>query len=151
MNDSTFNPDAFLTATYTEASSTSYEPVPEGEYIGLITKVEPGEWASRDGTRSGKKLTVRWRIDDPALTEKLGRQPELSQSVMLDTTPEGTLDMRRGRNISFGRLREATGLNTPGQPFSLDMLTGRVAKVQVTHRTDGDRIFDEVKYVAKAS
>ena len=57
--------------------------------------------------------------------------------------------MGKGQNVGLGRLREAVGLNSPGQPFAFSMLTGRVAKVVVKHRIHEDKIFAEVKAVAK--
>ena len=84
------------------------------------------------------------------MKELLGRDKvTVRQGIMLDITDSGGLDMGKGRNIGLGRLREAIGLNTPGQPFSFSMVAGRVAKVNVSHRIDGENIYAEVKGVAK--
>ena len=61
----------------------------------------------------------------------------------------GGLDMGKGRNVGLGRLREALNLNQPGQSFSFSMIPGRLAKVSVSHRIDGENIYAEVKAVAR--
>jgi hypothetical protein len=148
---STFDPSAFLNATITEANSTVTTPCPEGEFFAIIDG-EPkiNQWQSRDGSKSGLRLDLTWSTDDDAACSVTGRKPtKIRQGIMLDLTENGGLDMGRGKNVSLGRLREATGLNVPGQPFSFSMLQGKAAKVSVGHRIVEDRIYDEVKGVAK--
>ena len=146
-----FNPDQFLDMQITEANDTKLTPVPVGEYVAVIKEVKCRQWQSKqDPSKSGLTLDVTWSIDDPAVKELLGRDKvTVRQGVLLDLTESGGLDMGKGRNVSLGRLREAVGLNTPGQPFSFSMLVGRVAKVSVSHRIDGDNIYAEVKSVTK--
>lgn len=146
-----FNPDQFLDMQVTEANDTKLTPVPVGEYVAVIEDVKCRQWQSKqDPSKSGLTLDITWSIDDPAVKELLGRDKvTVRQGVMLDLTESGGLDMGKGRNVGLGRLREAVGLNTPGQPFSFSMLVGRVAKVSVSHRIDGDNIYAEVKGVTK--
>ena len=68
---------------------------------------------------------------------------------MLDLTDSGSMDMGKGRNVGLGRLREALNLNQPGQVFSFSMIPGRLAKVAVSHRIDGENIYAEVKSLAR--
>jgi hypothetical protein len=68
---------------------------------------------------------------------------------MLDINDAGNLDMSKGRNVQLGRLREALGLNTPGQAFSFQMIPGRAAKILVKQRVEGEDIFADVKGVVK--
>lgn len=146
-----FNPDQFLDMQITEANDTKLTPVPVGEYGAIIEDVKCRQWQSKqDPSKSGLTLDITWSIDDPAVKELLGRDKvTVRQGVMLDLTESGGLDMGKGRNVGLGRLREAVGLNTPGQPFSFSMLVGRVAKVSVSHRIDGENIYAEVKGVTK--
>lgn len=146
-----FNPDQFLDMQITEANDTKLTPVPVGEYVAVIEDVKCRQWQSKqDPSKSGLTLDITWSIDDPAVKELLGRDKvTVRQGVMLDLTESGGLDMGKGRNVGLGRLREAVGLNTPGQPFSFSMLVGRVAKVSVSHRIDGENIYAEVKGVTK--
>lgn len=146
-----FSPEQFLEMQVTEASSTETIPVPVGEYTALIGEVKVRPWQKKDDPSvAGLTLDVTWEIDSPEVKELLGRQKvTCRQGIMLELTESGTLDMGKGRNVQLGRLREAVDLNTPGVPFSFPMLPGRLAKVKVTHRVDGDQIFAEIRSVAK--
>lgn len=146
-----FSPEQFLEMQVTEASSTETIPVPVGEYTALIGEVKVRPWQKKDDPSvAGLTLDVTWEIDSPEVKELLGRQKvTCRQGIMLELTESGTLDMGKGRNVQLGRLREAVDLNAPGVPFSFPMLPGRMAKVKVTHRVDGDQIFAEIRSVAK--
>lgn len=147
-----FNPDTFLQSSVTEANDTKKTPCPAGEYIAVAEKVEARPWQSKDGLKSGIALDITWSIDDHAAKEATGRDNvQVRQGIMLDLMESGGLDMGKGKNVALGRLREATGLNVPGQPFSPAMVQGRAAKVTVSHRVDGEDIYDEIKKVAALS
>ena len=146
-----FDPNTFLNTTYEEANDTKITPCPVGEYLAVASKVDAKTWASRDGSQSGVKLVILWEIDDANVKQLLGRDKVTSrQNIMLDLNEAGTgLDLGKGKNVGLGRLREALDLNTPGQAFAFSMIEGRLAKVMVSHRVDGEDIYDEVKKVAK--
>ncbi len=148
---SQFDPNAFLNATVTDSNSTEMTPVPEGEYLSIIEKVDVKEWSSKDGSSSGLKLALVWDIEDDGVKELLGmKKITCRQDIMLDLTDTGQLDFGKGKNVTLGRLREATGLNTPGEPFAFSMLQGRLAKALVKHRVVDDKIYAEVRGTAKA-
>ena len=146
-----FNPEQFLDQQFTEANDTKLVPVPVGEYTAIAGEVKCRQWQSKaDPSKSGLTLDITWEIDDPAVKELLGRDKvTVRQGIMLDLTESGSMDMGKGRNVGLGRLREALNLNQPGQPFSFSMIPGRLAKVSVTHRIDGENIYAEVKSVAR--
>lgn len=146
-----FNPDQFLDMTVTDSNDTKTIPVPAGEYIAIIEEVKCRQWQSKkDPSMSGLTLDIQWSLDDAGVKELLGREKvTVKQGIMLDMTESGGLDMGKGRNVGLGRLRDALGLNVPGQPFSFSMLSGRVGKVKVEHRIDGENLYAEVKGVAK--
>lgn len=146
-----FSPDQFLDMQVTDANDTKIVPVPVGEYNAVISEVKVVSWQKKDDPSvAGLKLQITWELDSPEVKALLQRDKvTVRQDQMLDLTESGGLDMGKGRNVGLGRLREATGLNTPGQPFSFTMLTGRMAKVSIKHRVDGDTIYSEVKGVAK--
>ena len=148
---SQFDPNAFLDQTVDGALDTKVTPCPEGEFIAVIDSVTPRPWNSKDGTKAGVALDVFWAIDDQGVKEQLGREKILvKQGIMLDLDATGQrLDVSKGKNINLGRLREAVGMNTPGQPFSFNMLPGRAARVKVSHRTDGEDIYADIKMVTK--
>lgn len=146
-----FDPNTFLNTTYEEANDTKITPCPVGEYLAVASKVDAKTWASLDGSKSGVKLEILWEIDDANVKQLLGRDKVTSrQNIWLDLNEAGTgLDLGKGKNVGLGRLREALDLNTPGQAFAFSMIEGRLAKVMVSHRVDGEDIYDEVKKVAK--
>lgn len=145
-----FDPNAFLDMQVTESNDTKVTPVPVGEYTAVIGEVKVRPWQSKkDPSKSGMSLDVTCEIDDPSVKEFLGRDKvSIRYSPMLDINDAGMLDMGKGKNVGLGRLREATDLNVPGQPFSFNMLPGRVIKVSVTHRIEGEDVFAEVKSIA---
>ena len=145
-----FDAQSFLDAAVTTANDTKLIPVPMGEYTGVIEKIAPRPWQSQDGTQSGVSLDVTWIVEDENVKALLGRTSvTVRQNIMLDVTPEGSMDMSKGKNVGIGRLREAVGKNTPGESFSFAMLPGLMAKIDVKHREYKGDMFAEVKAVAK--
>lgn len=145
-----FDPNTFLNSTYEEANDTKIVPCPAGEYIAIADKVEVKPWASRDGSSSGLKLAILWDIQSDDAKAIVGRDSvKVPQDQMLDLTDTGALDMGKGRNVGLGRLREALGMNAPGEPFSMGAIQGRMAKVVVSHRPNGEDLYAEIKKVAK--
>jgi len=148
-----FSPDQFLDMQIDGTNDTKKVPCPAGEYLAIIDKVTPRSWTSKkDPTLSGVALDVLCQIEDEGVKSVTGRDKVIvKHGVMLELNEGGQgLDMGKGKNVGLGRLREAAGLNTPGQPFSFSMLVGRPIKVTVSHRIDGEDVFDEVKAVARA-
>lgn len=145
-----FDPAQFLDAQVTDSNDTKLIPIPVGEYTAVADKVDVRTWqGKKDPSKSGVTLEITWSIDDQSVKEALGRDTiTVRQGVMLDLTEGGSLDMGKGRNTQLGRLREAVKLNTPGQPFAFSMIPGRLAKVKVEHRIDGENIYSEIKSVA---
>ena len=139
-----FDPSVFENQQFNDANDTTYVAIPAEEYVGMVKSKK---------FRSEKGYTILdlvWVIDDAAVKELTGmKEPTVRQSIFLDVTPSGGLDFGKGKNVKLGRLREATGLNTPGQPFSFGMLEGRPARLAIKHRIDGKDTYAEVKEVTK--
>ena len=151
----TFDPASLLETTVEAANDTKILPIPEGEYLAVIDSTKINPWQSKDGASSGLRLDVEYLIDDAAAKEATGREKlTVRQGIMLDLTEDGqSLDMGKGKNVGLGRLREATGLNAPGQPFAMQMLPGRLVKIKVTQRPsdkDPETIYNDVRGVTKA-
>jgi hypothetical protein len=146
-----FNPEQFLDQQIVESNSTQSVPVPVGEFLSVASEVKSRQWTAKDDpSKTGIALDIIWNIDDASVKELLGREKvTVKQGIMLDINEAGQLDMGKGRNVGLGRLREALGLNVPGQPFSFNMIPGRVAKISISHRIDGENIYAEVKAIAK--
>lgn len=149
---STFDPNQFLDAQFTEANDTVIVPPDDGEYPAIIEKIEFRPWTSKaDPSKSGVALDVTWELLSEAAKAKTGRDKvTVRQGLMLDMTADGTMiDMGKGKNISLGRLREAVGQNVGGRPWSPNQLFGQQAKVLVKQRIDNDQIYVDVKGVTK--
>lgn len=152
--------EQFLQTQTEGANSTKVILIPENpegyraqiatDGIGLANfKFKQGERAGQTGYR----MTVKWEIDDPdkSLEKQIARKPIVTQSIMLDITSEGALDMGEGKNVQLGRLREAVGQNANGRPWSPAMLIGQMARINVKHRVNpenGDLVMDVDKVVA---
>lgn len=129
---STFNPEAFMNATFSESNSTQYEQVPEGEFQASIDTVTPRT------TGTGKALlSIKWKVDDEGVRLQTGMaEPSVFQTVWLDVTESGGLDFGKGKNVQLGKLRDALGQNAPGKPWAPGMLVGGLAKIRVKHSID---------------
>lgn len=142
---SAFDPASFLNMQTTEVGSTSVEPIPAGEYMAIISDLKPREANTKNGPKA--VLDLELSLQAPDVAAKLGRSElKVRDSVWPDMRPDGAgLDMSKGKNVKLNRIREAAGLNKPGQTFSVGMLLGKMVKVQVAHRVDGDAIYTDVK------
>lgn len=137
------NVEEFLGTTSNEATSTKLLLVPENEE-GYIAQIAPGGISlasfqyGPDTERAGQtgyRMPVKWEIQDETgeLQKAISRKPVITQSIMLDITTEGALDMGKGKNVNLGRLREALGQNKDGQPWQPAMLIGGMARIYVKH------------------
>ena len=150
---STFDPNAFLDQTISDANSTSVTPCPPGEHSAYVDKIAIRPWTSKtDSTKSGVALDVSWKVTSQEAIAHCEREEIfVKQGVMLDLTDDGSqLDMSRGKNVGLGRLREALGLNVPGQPFNMNMIPGRSAVINVVHEpnpNDPESVYTNVRGV----
>jgi len=128
---SVFNPEQFMQTEVNSELSTSIIPIPIGEYVAQIDKVEkPVERKVGDDMRW--IMDVHWAITDPKAIEATKREkPSVKQGVFLDITEAGGIDTSEGANVGLGRLLAATGLNKSG--WSPAKLVGKRAKIKVKH------------------
>lgn len=152
MDISTFDPAAFQNTQFAEANSTTYVPIPEGEFMAVVSKQD-----IRPTSKGQVILDVTWKIDDATVAAETGlAEPTVRQSIFLDMSESGGLDFGKGKNVALGRLREALGQNKSGAPWSFGHLLGQVAKIRVKQRIvpaeDGgeDRTYTDVTGVTKA-
>lgn len=156
MNDtSPFDPSLFLDASTTEAS-TRRPPLPVGEYQGTLGEPKFRQTIGKKETNLGQTYT--W-LDVP-VTIDLTQYPDLQSAVgvdqvvltysgRVDTTPSGGLDYGKGKSPGLRQIRDATGLNVAGSPFSPRQLQGRVVRVKVKHEPFEGELMDRVDSVAK--
>jgi hypothetical protein len=147
------NPQDFLDQTVTGQNSTQRIPVPAAEYPALIDKVEYRQMnlPSQPG-EIRHVCDVTYSIDDANVKEITGLpKPTVRQTLWLDLTADGKLDMSKGKNVDLGRLREALGLNDPEKPFSFSQLKGMACFIKVEHNPskDGKDVFANVASVGR--
>lgn len=143
---STFNPDAFMNTAISEANDTKIVPIPEGDHIAAVKEIK-GRVA-----KDRPILDVIWLVDSDEAKQATGMEtPQIKQSIFLDFTETGALDMSKGKNVQLGKLRAALGQNVSGKPWMPGHLIGGVAKIKITHRVDGEDIFADVKTVTALS
>lgn len=140
----------FIDATFSEANSTTFEPIPVGEYQATIEEIKFSNGVSQKTGEPWHRLEVTWSVEDETLKESLGRKKLTSrQSILLEMLESGGLAAGKGQNIGFGRLREAVDLNRPGEVFSPRMLIGRRALIKIGHEEYQGVTRDKVLAAAK--
>lgn len=143
-----FNPEAFMAATITAALDTRRTPCPIGEYPAVVQEYKLKHGEIKNGDRVGETwagVEVTYSIEDPGVKALLGLPKVTSrQMIMMDLTPEGGLDISKGKNIQLGKFREACGENDAARPFAFGMTVGKHVIVKVGHRLDKDD--PEIKY-----
>lgn len=156
MEDSVFDPSAFLDATTTEAA-TRRPPLPAGaEFIGTVGEPKPRTWqGKKDPSQSGIALDVPVEIDlsaYPDVQTQLGgvEKVTLIGGIMLDMTPDKkSIDFSPGKNGTLRRWREALNMNLPGEAFSFRMMQGRLIRVKVKHEPYEGELYDKIDSVAR--
>lgn len=138
----------FLNTETKGSFDTKIVPVPEGEYEGVVEKLDVRSGTSEAGN-DWTALDVTWDIQDPSVAKATGRDKNtVRQSLFLDMTDNGSLDSATGKNVGLGRLREAVGQNDKSKSWSPRMLEGKRARVLVSHRVYNDEVFADVKRVS---
>lgn len=135
---SVFDTNSLLNTEYSEANDTQTIPIPEGEYTGVISKIDIKTVKGQGGDET-PVAEVMWEIDSEEVAAVTGRDKNTSrQSIWLELTPGGNIDMGRGKNPALGRLREALKQNVAGKPWSFGQMLGGVATVTIGHRMAED-------------
>lgn len=148
---SQFSPETFLDMTM-ETPLERREPLPVEDYTAVIGDVKSVAWNSKDGSKSGVKLDVPLTIDIPATLQASLELPatlQIRDSIMLDLTDNGNIDMSKGKNNRLRQYREACDMNKVGDVFSPRKMTGQVIKVHVTHELYNGNILEKIGAVSK--
>lgn len=142
------NTEEFLQVTTDEALDDHLDPCPPGEHLCIAGKPEVRKFQYKSGDREGEdgyRMVIKWDVQSDEVKQLLDRETvSVTQSVLLDITPEGNLDMGKGKNIGLGAIRTALGQNTPGAPWSPAMIEGQPAKIAVKAGMYNDRVTAEV-------
>ena len=146
---SLFDPSSLLNSDLGE-NSTRREPLPVGEPIAQITKIDIKSGESAKGKWSRLDVTLNISDSEYMATYVDGSQTEAvtNLGVMLDMTEHGGIATGANRNVRLGRLREAAGVN--GKPLSA--LVGQFIRVSIVHKpayNDPSQIADEINGFSK--
>lgn len=130
-----FNADVLMNAAINNALSTSIPPMPEGEFIFTVTKLE-----FKNPKTDVIVLDVLCETVDPAVVEVTGINPSRGKySAFCDLTESGLLDDSEGKNVQIGALRAALGQNEPGVPWMPAMMVGCQFRGKVAQKPDKDK------------
>lgn len=153
-----FNAETFLHTESDQALETKRIPIPidqQDTFAGRITDVKFRQAAGKkDVSQTYTFMDVTWELQvPPNILEAIARdKATVKQSLIVDVNAAGTgLDFAKGKNIQLGRVREAIGQNTPGEPWSPTRMMGGAANVKIKHRPDGEDVYDEVDTVTALS
>jgi len=143
-----FDPVQFADQVITESLDTKLVPIPIGSYQAVAEKFQIRQNAGKkDPTQVYVSLDITWEILDENVKAAINRdKATVTQGILIDID-NGRLAVGPGKNIGLGKLREALSLNIPGEPFSLAMIPGRMAKVTIMHEPYNGEIYSKVKTV----
>lgn len=156
--NSGFDPNLLLGATMTEAN-TRRPPIPGGTVlIGTIGEPKIRQTEGKKESVLGQLFTwldLPIELDlttNPSVREHVGQDKvTLTWSTRLDLTASGGFDMAPGKNNGLRQLREAVGLNTPNQPFSIPMVQGRPVRCQIKNEPYENEIYDRIASLSAPS
>jgi hypothetical protein len=161
MDTSAFDPNSFLDATVSEVNI-SRPPLPAGrDFIAVLGEPKSTSWKSKDGTKSGFKVSIPHEFDVAAMPPDVqalyaGKDgsPGITKvviidDVMLDLTENGMIDNAPGKNNRQRQYREALDLNKPGDTFNWRMVQGRSIRSKIKHEPYEGNIYDKIGSVAK--
>jgi len=153
MNTSAFDPQAFLDAQITEAF-VKRPPIPAGEYVATIGEISVRTWSKNE--KSGIAFDIPVALEIPSeVQQELGIDFKdgiltMKDSVFVNLNEAGMIDTGIGKNRGLRNYREATGTNTPGEPFSPRMFTGKVITVKIKHEIYEGEPVERIGGVAKS-
>lgn len=136
---STFSIDAFQQSTFEGKGDTRRVRVEPKEYAAQIV----GPWGEKSKLRVESGYLIAdflWQPEDEEQRQKLGldKLPMVRQSIFLDLTASGGLDLGPLKNGDLNRLREAVGLNQDGKQWKWTDFPGRAARIKVAQKPNKD-------------
>lgn len=153
-----FNVEAFANSSFEGQGDTRRIRIEPKEYNAQVV----GPWGEKTKLRMEKGkdgvphliLDVVWQPDDEEQRRTLGieKLPTVRQSIFLDLTPSGNLDMGQLKNGDLNRLRDVFDLNQDGVQWKFPDFIGRPAKIKVVqkpNKDDPENPFTNVTAVSK--
>lgn len=136
-----FNEEDFMNSSYSDATSTKRPILPARKFQGQITELKPRQsQGKKDPSKVYTFLDVKLKVQlPPDVQAEIGANSAdwtWTTGISLDLDSSGKIDMRDGRNIQLGQLREAAGQNNPGSPWKMSDLLGAFVAFEVKHQQD---------------
>lgn len=148
-----FDPQAYLEITI-EQPTEKRPPLPPGDYTAVIGEVRARRWQGKeDPSKAGIAWDVPLTVEVPlGLQEAMSLPPQvvLTDSCMLDLTPQGLFDNSVGKNRRVRTYREALDMNKAGDVFGPRLMQGRVITVKIEHELYQNEPVERVRSVARA-
>jgi len=149
-----FDPQSYLDSQISEPL-VKRPPLPVGDYTGIIGEIKARTWTGKnDPSKGGIAWDISIVVQIPAeVQQAMGVAMDtltLKDSIMLDLTESGTIDLGIGKNGGLRRYREACDMNKPGDTFSARAMTGKVVTVRVKHELWEENILEKVGGVVKS-
>lgn len=138
---SSFSIEAFQGGSFEGAGDTRRLQIEAKEYNAVVVGPFGEDRKTKLRVQKGDKgsfviLDVVWQPDDPEQCQKLSieKLPTVRQSIFLDLTDGGGLDMGPFKNAELNKLREVFDLNRDGQKWSFPDFVGRAARITVVQK-----------------
>lgn len=135
-----FNLDAFASGSFEGEGDTRRLQIETKEYNAVVAGPfgEEGKTRLQQTEKGGLMLVIVWQLDDEEQRQKLQleKMPTRRQSIFLDLTPNGALDMGPYKNADLNRLRDVFGLNVPGKQWRFQDFVGQPARIKIENRTN---------------
>lgn len=153
---SSFNPEAFASGSFEGEGDTRRFQLPPKEYMAFV--VGPFGEDKKTRIRTTDKghviFEIVWQPDDAEVKQQFGLEklPTVRQSIFLDITEQGGLDMGPFKNADLNKLREVFELNAAGVRWSFQDFIGKPARIKVEQRPnpqDPNNPFSNVTAVTK--
>ena len=140
--DSSFDPGAFGSGSFEGEGDTRRFMLPAKEYRAFI--VGPFNEDKKTRIRTTDKgyviFEVVWQPEDSEIQNANGLEklPTVRQSIFLDISENGGLDMGKFKNADLNKLRDAFGMNIAGLKWSFGDFIGKAGKIMVEQKPNKD-------------
>lgn len=148
-----FDPNSFLSQKIEQELDTVIIPCPEGDYVGIISKLDVRTWTKKDDpTVTGVNLDILVKIsNNENVLEECGvDEITVRGGIKLDIDDTGkSLAFGKGKNVSLGKVMEAAGLNDGDS--DINSLLNQPILVRVKHEVIEDVVYAKITRFADPS
>lgn len=132
---SSFSLEGFQSGSFEGVGDTRRLRLEPGDYNAVVM----GPWNEKSKLKQEKEYLIcelMWQVDSPELQQRFNvdRLPPVRQSIFLDVTPGGGLDMGPFKNADLNLVLNALGLGQNGASWKFSDFVGKPARIKVEHR-----------------